>query len=138
MGAGFCSLYREIHYIKVCYIKVWVYIRDTSLAKPFSGLKCLKSLKMQLYNDTMKHVEVLSLKIRNDYPWPNFYLPPLCGEKIWQLHEVVNKNLCKNFYTTMQILYRHSPQQKCYSSTNILSSILPSNKLCSSTYKYRL
>ena len=23
---GFCSLYREIHYIKVCYIKVWVYI----------------------------------------------------------------------------------------------------------------
>ena len=26
MGAGFCSLYREIHYIKVRYIKVWVYI----------------------------------------------------------------------------------------------------------------
>ena len=25
MGAGFCSLYREIHYIEVCYIKVWVY-----------------------------------------------------------------------------------------------------------------
>ena len=25
MGAGFCSLYREIHYIEVRYIKVWVY-----------------------------------------------------------------------------------------------------------------
>ena len=25
MGAGFSSLYREIHYIKVRYIKVWVY-----------------------------------------------------------------------------------------------------------------
>ena len=25
MGAGFCSLHREIHYIEVCYIKVWVY-----------------------------------------------------------------------------------------------------------------
>ena len=26
MGAGFCSLYHEIHYIEVRYIKVWVYI----------------------------------------------------------------------------------------------------------------
>ena len=26
MGAGFCSLYRDIHYIKVRYIKVWVYL----------------------------------------------------------------------------------------------------------------
>ena len=25
MGAGFCSLYHEIHYIEVRYIKVWVY-----------------------------------------------------------------------------------------------------------------
>ena len=25
MGTGFCSLYREIHYIEVRYIKVWVY-----------------------------------------------------------------------------------------------------------------
>ena len=27
MGAWFCSLYREIHYIEVCYIKVWVYLK---------------------------------------------------------------------------------------------------------------
>ena len=26
MGAEFCSLYREIHYIKVRYIEVWVYV----------------------------------------------------------------------------------------------------------------
>ena len=26
MGAGFCSLYREIHYIEVCYIEVWVHM----------------------------------------------------------------------------------------------------------------
>ena len=26
MGAGFCSLYQEIHYFEVCYIEVWVYI----------------------------------------------------------------------------------------------------------------
>ena len=26
MGAGFCWLYREIHYIEVCYIKVWLYL----------------------------------------------------------------------------------------------------------------
>ena len=26
MGAGFCSLYHEIHYIEVHYIEVWVYI----------------------------------------------------------------------------------------------------------------
>ena len=25
MGAGFGLLYQEIHYIKVCYIKVWAY-----------------------------------------------------------------------------------------------------------------
>ena len=26
MGAGFCSLYQEIHYFEVCYIEVWVYM----------------------------------------------------------------------------------------------------------------
>ena len=26
MGAGFCWLYREIHYIEVRYIKVWLYL----------------------------------------------------------------------------------------------------------------
>ena len=26
MGAGFCTLYHEIHYIEVRYIKVWVYL----------------------------------------------------------------------------------------------------------------
>ena len=25
MGAGFSSLYQEIHYFEVCYIEVWVY-----------------------------------------------------------------------------------------------------------------
>ena len=25
MGAGFCSLYYEIHYIEYCYIEVWLY-----------------------------------------------------------------------------------------------------------------
>ena len=29
MGAGFCSLYHEIHYIEVRYIKVWVYFEKT-------------------------------------------------------------------------------------------------------------
>ena len=28
MGAGFCSLYHEIHYIEVHYIKVWAYIEN--------------------------------------------------------------------------------------------------------------
>ena len=28
MEAGFCSLYRKIHYIEVRYIKVWVYKND--------------------------------------------------------------------------------------------------------------
>ena len=28
MGAGFCSLYREIHYIKVRYIKICVYLEQ--------------------------------------------------------------------------------------------------------------
>ena len=27
MGAGICSLYCEIHYIKVCYIEVCVYLQ---------------------------------------------------------------------------------------------------------------
>ena len=26
MGAGFCSLYQEIHYFEVCYIEVGVYV----------------------------------------------------------------------------------------------------------------
>ena len=26
MGTGFCSLYCKIHYIKFCYIEVWVYV----------------------------------------------------------------------------------------------------------------
>ena len=29
MAARFCSLYREIHYIEVCYIEVWVYTHNT-------------------------------------------------------------------------------------------------------------
>ena len=36
MGAGFCSLYREIHYIEVRYIKVWVYF-NCILKKKGSG-----------------------------------------------------------------------------------------------------
>ena len=28
MGAGFCSLYCEIHYIEVRYIEVWVYLQN--------------------------------------------------------------------------------------------------------------
>ena len=35
MGAGFCSLYCEIHYIEVRYIKVWVYIMLCSGGKKF-------------------------------------------------------------------------------------------------------
>ena len=37
MGAGFCSLYREIHYIEVHYIEVWICIS-------FQKKKCLSLL----------------------------------------------------------------------------------------------
>ena len=61
MGAGFCSLYRKIHYIKVHYIEVWVYVCSENWTKDHIQVVCKEvvvSSSRQFYGITLSSTEV--------------------------------------------------------------------------------
>ena len=59
MRAGFCSLYREIHNIEVCYIKVWVYyvampIDNRTWNKPINNVLLCKRYILSYHGHFLK------------------------------------------------------------------------------------
>ena len=67
MGAGLCSLYQKIHYIKIHYIEVWVYLFSRRYlpcicAGPFRGPKrenTIRCVKQAGYGIVMDSIQLL-------------------------------------------------------------------------------
>ena len=60
MGAGFCSLYREIHYNKIHYMEVWVYIPYVLC---YFLLLLARKKKLKLYIEYTNNMVILDVYV---------------------------------------------------------------------------
>ena len=116
MRAGICSLYREIHYIKVCYIEVWVYcdVCSTILQSTFmcSNLStCKNSIKNCILHWMQNFLDTAKDRKPSAAFW--YFLKWSVCHKSWMNHELLKLE----FFSYSQKIYkfpiRTSRQIRC-------------------------